>query len=299
MDEVLIKGWRRVAYRRCGDPDGYPVFLLHGTPGSRISARPTDAELCALGVCLITYDRPGYGLSDPQPGRTVADAADDVRAIANACDYGRFAVLGRSGGGPHALACAALLSDRVSAAASLVGLAPYGAVGLDWLKGMAKENQIQYAAAVVGPAALARILYPQAVAMRDDPEHFVRRIESDAVPADRMVLADPQYRKALIAAMTEGIGRSLDGWTCDSLAFTRPWGFEPHLIAVPTLLWHGAWDVFSPVSHARWLAERIKTAILVLSESAHLSAAGMQFGAIKWLLNEALGGPVQADAASG
>ena len=93
MDEVLINRWRRLAFRRWGSPDGYPVFLLHGTPGSRFSARPPDSELARLGVCLITYDRPGYGLSDPQPGRSVADAADDVRAIADvfrACSGGPY-----------------------------------------------------------------------------------------------------------------------------------------------------------------------------------------------------------------
>jgi pimeloyl-ACP methyl ester carboxylesterase len=272
MDEILINGWRRLAVRRGGNAAGHPVFLLHGTPGSRLSARPTDEELDQLGVCLITYDRPGYGGSDPYPGRSVAHAANDVRAIADEFGYHRFAVLGRSGGGPHALACAALLPDRVTRVASLVTLAPYDANGLDWL------------AAALGPAELAQVMYPLVVAMRANPEHFAERLSAEASPGDRAVLADPDYHTTFISNMSEAISQSLDGWAADNLAFTRPWGFEPHWISVPTLLWHGLRDVFSPVTHAHWLAERIAGAVLLLSDRAHLNAASVQGSAIHWLL---------------
>jgi pimeloyl-ACP methyl ester carboxylesterase len=289
MDEMLIKSWRRLGIRRWGDPAGSPVFLLHGTPGCRLSVRPSDAELRRLGVNLITYDRPGYGRSDPQPGRSVGDAADDVRAIADALGIDRFAVIGRSGGGPHALACAALLPDRVTRVASLVGLAPYDAPGLDWLHGMVELNRHQYGAAMLGPRQLAQVIYPQVVAMRADPEHLVRRLEAEASPGDRAALNDPEYRAALVASISEAVARSLDGWAADSLAFTRPWGFDPQWITTPTLLWHGTWDVFSPVTHARWLAGRIKGAVLMLSDRGnHLSASGVQRGAIQWLLQGGL-----------
>jgi pimeloyl-ACP methyl ester carboxylesterase len=286
METFLIKGWRRLAVRRWGIPTGFPVFLLHGTPGSRLQVHLADAEFEHLGVHLITYDRPGYGLSDPHPGRSVADAADDVQAIADALGLSEFAVIGRSGGGPHALACAALLPDRVTRVASLVGLAPYDAMGLDWLRGMVELNRQQYSAARMGPRALAQVIYPQVIAMRANPEHLVQRLESEGSLEDQAALRNPEYRAAMIENITEAVGRSLDGWAADSLAFTRPWGFEPHWISAPTLLWHGAWDVFSPVTHARWLAERIKTAVLLLSDRAsHLSASGVQSGAIQWLLD--------------
>jgi pimeloyl-ACP methyl ester carboxylesterase len=284
MDEILINGWRRLAVRRGGKASGYPVFLLHGTPGSRLSARPTDEELDQLGVCLITYDRPGYGGSDPYPGRSVAHAANDVRAIADSFGYHRFAVLGRSGGGPHALACAALLPDRVTRVASLVTLAPYDANGLDWLGGMVESNRRQYGAAALGPAELAQVMYPLVVAMRANPEHFAQRLSADAAPGDRAVMNDPEYHSTFISSMTEAISHSLDGWAADNLAFTRPWGFEPHWISVPTLLWHGVRDVFSPVTHAHWLAERIAGAVLLLSDRSHLNAASVQGSAIHWLL---------------
>src|SRR5262249_53418979 len=115
---------KQLAVEVCGAPDGLSVFLMHGTPGSRSGPRPRSSLLYRLGIRLISYDRPGYGGSSRVPGRCVADAADDVRAIADALRLDRFAVIGRSGGGPHALACAARLDDRVIATAALVSIAP-------------------------------------------------------------------------------------------------------------------------------------------------------------------------------
>ena len=101
---LLQSGGRRLAIEQCGEPEGKPVFLMHGTPGSRLGPRPRAIVLHQLGVRLIAFDRPGYGGSDRKFGRTVADVATDVAAIADALELDRFAVLGRSGGGPHALA---------------------------------------------------------------------------------------------------------------------------------------------------------------------------------------------------
>ena len=142
---------RRLSVEVFGDPDGTPVFLLHGTPGSRLGPRPRGAVLHRLGVRLIAFDRPGYGRSDRLPGRQVADVAADIAAIADAYGLEKFAVVGRSGGGPHALACAAMLPHRTTRAAVLVGLAPRGAEGLDWFDGMAKSNVIDFTAAASRP----------------------------------------------------------------------------------------------------------------------------------------------------
>jgi pimeloyl-ACP methyl ester carboxylesterase len=285
MDEVFVVNWRRLGVRRWGPADGDPVFLLHGTPGCRLTIRPKDEELARLGVRLITYDRPGYGISDPHPGRSVADAAGDVAAIADALGMERFAVIGRSGGGPHALACAALLPERVTRVACLVGLAPYGAAGLDWSRGMVEMNRQQYGAAVLGRRHLAQHIYPQVIAMRANPEHLVRIIEAQAPQEDRERLRDPEYRAMFVDGIREAISRSVDGWAADSLAFTRPWGFDPQWISAPTLLWHGARDAFSPLSHTRWLAERIRSAVVMLSHrGSHLTASAVQHDALPWLV---------------
>src|SRR5690606_26673026 len=120
---VVTPDGRRLAVEQRGRPDGHPVFLLHGTPGSRLGPRPRASVLYRLGIRLITFDRPGYGGSDRMRGRRVADVAADVACIADALGLGAFAVVGRSGGAPHALACAALMPDRVTRVAALVGLA--------------------------------------------------------------------------------------------------------------------------------------------------------------------------------
>jgi pimeloyl-ACP methyl ester carboxylesterase len=284
VDLDLTFGWRRVAVTLAGPEGGYPVFLLHGTPGSRLGPRPADDELAEIGVRLITYDRPGYGRSDAYPDRSVAQAADDVRAVADALGLAEFGVVGRSGGGPHALACAALLPDRVRRVASLVGLAPYDAEDLDWLAGMTEGNRRQYLAAVAGRPQLLRLLFPEVMALRSDPDRFVRRLFADAASSDLDVLRDVRYNEPWRVGMVEAVRRSLEGWAADNLAFTRPWGFDPAHIRVPTVLWHGLRDVFSPVAHTRWLGERIGDATMLLSErGSHLHAHAVQFHAMRWI----------------
>ena len=131
---------RTLAVEIDGDPAGLPVLVHAGTPNSRHLYGPNVRDAGDRGLRLIGYDRPGYGGSTPHPGRTVADCAADVRAICAALDIGRLAMWGISGGGPHVLACAALLPDLVVAAASLASEAPYGAEGLDWFDGMGQLN---------------------------------------------------------------------------------------------------------------------------------------------------------------
>src|SRR5215207_2731904 len=132
---VSTSGGRQLGVCTWGDPEGIPMFWLHGTPGSRFLRHPGDGYR-RNQQRVYTYDRPGYGLSTRVPGRRVADAADDVRAIADSFGLGQFGVAGVSGGGPPALAVAALLPDRVSRCAVVVGVAPFGAEGLDFFAGM-------------------------------------------------------------------------------------------------------------------------------------------------------------------
>lgn len=263
---------------------GRPVFLLHGTPGSRLGPLPRHGLLYRLGVRLITYDRPGYGRSDRQIGRRVSDVAEDVRAIADHLGLERFAVVGRSGGGPHALACAALLPDRVTRAAVLVGLAPREADGLDWFDGMTETNIAEYMTAMQGRARLAARLEPTARQIRDDPVRLVNDLYAELTDDDRRVIADTGIREMLVKNYAEAVRTSPDGWIDDAIAFCSPWGFDPADITVPTLLWHGEDDVFSPVSHSRWLAKRIPTARMTVQRgAAHFHALHVFPDLLPWL----------------
>lgn len=211
-----------------------------------------------MGVRLIAFDRPGYGKSDRKSGRRVADGAADVCDVADALGLDRFAVLGRSGGGPHALACAALLPDRVTRVAVLVGLAEtaHESDRVDrWSEQMTEFNRRAYLAAERGTkAARARL---DAERYRGDPALLLGELYAELPESDRRVLDDMGIRRLLISSWAEGIRGSADGWIDDLLAFVTPWGFDLTDITAPTLVWHGAEDRFSPVGHAHTLGARI------------------------------------------
>lgn len=249
------------------------MIYLHGTPGSRVGPFPRGRVLYKLGVRLISFDRPGYGGSDRQPGRRVADVAHDVEAIAGQLGLDRFAVVGRSGGGPHALACAALLPGRVTRAGVLVSLAPWEAEGLDWFAGMAESNVRGFTTAASAPELLNTTLAQAADRIKADPTSLVPTLGAEPPEADRRVVADPGIRRLLAKNFAEALRESAAGWIDDSLALCAPWGFDVSDIRGPVLLWHGENDVFSPAAHTRWLAERIPGAELWMgSGAAHFSA---------------------------
>src|ERR1022692_2732822 len=283
-DTVRTAGGRRLCVEVFGDPDGIPIFLLHGTPGSRLGPRPRGQVLHRLGVRLITFDRPGYGRSDRLPGRRGAGVAAGVEAIADKYGLDRFAVVGRSGGGPHALACAALLPRRTTRAAVLVGLAPHGADGLDWFDGMAKSNVMEFTAAVTGYDGIAARLKPAADTIRANPASLIASLQAELPDPDRRVVADSGIRSMLMATYAEALRTSAYGWIDDALAFCSPWGFDPAAVTIPVLVWHGARDVFSPASHARWLADRIPGATVVVQPgAAHFGALHVLPDVLRWL----------------
>ncbi|MGW7370029.1 alpha/beta fold hydrolase [Streptomyces sp. NPDC054841] len=276
---------RHLMVERLGDPRGRPVFLLHGTPGSRLGPAPRGMVLYQRGMQLIAYDRPGYGGSDRLAGRSVADVVHDVRAIADALGLDRFAVVGRSGGAPHALACAALLPDRVTRAAALVTLAPRDADGLDWFEGMAASNVLEYTRATVDPDGLTARFILRSAEIRRDPVRLLDDLRRELTDSDRMVVADAGVRTMLLRNYQEALRTSAYGWIDDALAFGSPWGFDPADITSPVLLWHGEKDVFSPVGHSRWLAQRIPGATAVLEPAAaHFDALHALPGILTWLL---------------
>lgn len=264
--DVTVDSW--------GDPQGFPVFLLHGTPGSRSGPIPRPSVLYRLGVRLICYDRPGYGGSDRQEGRTVGDAAWDVLDIADELGLDDFAVVGRSGGGPHALACAALFDeDRLRTAAVLVGVAPSDA-DFNWYAGMADSNIEEYSrASQPSSEAVIANLTQRAEQVLANPESLLTALKEEMTGPDKKVVEDVAFQRLLPSSYRQALSGGPYGWIDDVLAFRRPWGFELEKITVPVWLWHGKDDVFHPVDHSHWLARKIPTArIDVQPDAAHFTA---------------------------
>jgi pimeloyl-ACP methyl ester carboxylesterase len=285
---------RHLAFDEWGAPHGYPVFLLHGTPGSRNGPRPRASVLYRLGIRLICYDRPGYGLSDLDRGRNVADAALDVLAIADELSLDSFSVVGRSGGGPHALACAASekLQARLRSTAVLVPLAPADADGLAWYDGMSPSNTEEYVAASEAGAAhsVANYLEELARQVREDPEALLRFLHPELTQHDKRVVEDVAIRRLLTDTYAEALRCGPGGWIDDVLAFRKPWGFDISAIRVPILLWHGQDDVFSPVSHTRWLACQIPAEYCTVElqpGAAHFDAVEVLPRVLAWLKSAA------------
>jgi pimeloyl-ACP methyl ester carboxylesterase len=254
--------------------------------------------LYQLGIRLIAYDRAGYGGSTRRQGRKVVDAAADVEDIAESLGLQDISVVGRSGGGPHALACAARLAGnepsgvRVRSAAVLVSLAPPDAPELDWFAGMTESNVREYRNAIDNRDMLRSSLVQNADAIRAEPTALLTNLDDEMPQADRHVVADAGIRRMLHQNFTSAIQNNADGWIDDALAFTMPWGFEPAEITVPTLLWHGENDVFSPVDHFTWLAGQIEHATVVLEPwVAHFAAVPVLPKVLGWLREHATEDP--------
>ncbi|GAA0898798.1 alpha/beta fold hydrolase [Virgisporangium aurantiacum] len=276
---------RSLAVDDSGDPGGEPVFLLHGTPGSRSGPRPRDSVIYRLGVRLISYDRPGYGGSTRHEKRDVASAARDVAAIADALGIERFAVVGRSGGGPHALACAALLPDRITRTAVLVGIAPRDA-DLDWLDGMTDANVHDHTQAYDDSSRLVERLRLRADRTMSDPDSFLRVLREQMRHVDRQIVDDVVMQRLLSATYQEALQHGPYGWIDDLLAFREPWGFEIESIKSRVLLWHGADDNFSPVNHTRWLASKLPNCDLRIQRgAAHFGAMEVLPEVLVWLID--------------
>lgn len=248
---------RKLRVEDGGDPDGKPVLMHHGMPGAGLLYAPDEADARERGIRLIGYDRPGYGGSTPQPGRTVADCAADVRAIALALDIDRLGIWGISGGGPHALACAALLPDLVVAVVSLASVAPFGAAGLDYFTGMGEENvtdtklflEDEPAARLKSRADRERLLAMSAADMINAFPSLLSAVDASAFT--------PELAQYLFACGQLGLAPGDEGWWDDGAANMKPWGFGFAAIQVPVQLWHGRHDRFVPFQHGEWLASQI------------------------------------------
>ncbi len=257
-----------------GDTDGrLAVFWHHGSPNIGAPPEPLSAAAERLGIRWVSYDRPGYGGSTPSPDRDVASAATYVSTIADWLGIDRFAVMGHSSGGSHALACGALQPERVLGVVSVAGLAPFGAEGLDWFEGFGSAGAADLRAAAAGRAALEKHLAES----EDEPEF---------TPEDEAALAGEWAW--FIDVVRPAIAGGMGGFIDDDLAGVGAWGFDPADIVAPVLFLHGGRDRVVPSSHSEWLARRCPSAELWLSqEDGHISIMGSSAAAIAWLREHA------------
>ncbi|WP_027344716.1 alpha/beta fold hydrolase [Hamadaea tsunoensis] len=240
-----------------GPENGVPLVFHHGTPGAATQYGPYVKAAAEAGLRLITYSRPGYDTSDPQPGRTVADCAADVVSILDHLGLDGFYSIGASGGGPHSLACAALLPDRCKAAATIAGVGPYGVPGLDFLAGMGPENVEEFGLAVAGAEALQPWLAqagPHFAAAEVDG--MIEAMAGLLPPVDRDALTGEAARY-FVDSLRTAVSHGTDGWRDDDLAFVADWGFDLSDIKVPVAVWQGDLDLMVPYAHGRWLTEHI------------------------------------------
>lgn len=242
----------------------------HGSPQTGAPLAPVVEAAAARGIRVFSYARPSYGGSDPRPGRDVASAAEDVAAVADALGVGRFASMGASGGGPHALAGGALLSGRVSAVVTIAGIAPF-TTEYDWFDGMASPGGIR--SAFDGRAS--RAAFEETAVF--DPAQFL--------PVDHEALAGAW---ASLGADVERAGAfGMDGLIDDDVAFAGEWGFDLADVSVPVLVVQGAEDRVVPPAHATWIARHVPRAELVMRPGdGHVSALNAVPDAMDWLLRQ-------------
>jgi pimeloyl-ACP methyl ester carboxylesterase len=277
---------RRLEVEVDGPPDGLLLISHTGTPsGGRLYAPHVQAG-AERGIRHAVYSRPGYGGSDRHESRTVADCAGDVAAIADALGARELLIVGGSGGGPHALACAALLPERVLAAASVAGVAPYDARGLDWTDGMGEENIEEFGAACAGAQQLAAYLERETAEMLGATGPQLQAALGDLLSdVDASVLSG-DYAEWLAQSVNAGLAPGIWGWFDDDLAFLKDWGFDLDAIERPVSIWQGGEDRFVPAAHGQWLAAHVPGASAkLLPEHGHLS---LWLGAYAEILDDLL-----------
>jgi pimeloyl-ACP methyl ester carboxylesterase len=247
---------RRLGYAEHGDPVGMPLIYVHGWPGSRFQGLRLDVAARARGVRVIAPERPGYGLSEAQPGRGLLDWPRDVVALADALGIGRFAVCGASGGGPFALACAVAIPERLTGVAIANGLAPFDAPGV--LVGYRRSRRLAAQALVLVPGALRLCLSIVAWRARRDPRAFLAGAARRLPPVDRAIVSQPVPRaiavQDILAALHDG-GRAA---AREARLLSRAWSFRVEDIGMPIQLWYGGADTLVAPAMGHYLASAIR-----------------------------------------
>lgn len=248
----MLPDRRRLAYSEYGDPKGHPTLYFHGFPGSRLEAELATASAAQAGVRLIAADRPGIGSSDVQPGRRLLDWPADVEQLADHLGLRRFTIVGVSGGGPYAAACAHSIPERLDAVAIVSGVAPFDSDAL--LDGMLWPNKVTLRIARRAPWLLNGVLRP-AVIVRWFPRFVIRLVASGLNAPDRDVLARAEVQDAITHSLTESLRRGARGHADELRILVSPWGFRLEDVSADVHLWHGGRDRVVPPIHYRRMSD--------------------------------------------
>jgi pimeloyl-ACP methyl ester carboxylesterase len=251
---------RELAWLELGKPKGPPVFIFHGTPGSRLQVAFNEKPVIAAGVRYIAIDRPGYGHSTYQPKRRLSEWPSDVACLADHLKISQFAVMGISGGGPHAAVCARFLPDRVTAAAIVSGVGPFAEKGLEG-GDMMGVNRTLTRLAAMSPSALVPVFAVQDFITRRWPEPALRAALRQFPEADAAVLRREDVRAAFMEDARRSAPTTARAAAQDFALFARDWEFRLDEIAVPVHVWHGDADRNVPLSHGRYQASAIPGAV--------------------------------------
>jgi pimeloyl-ACP methyl ester carboxylesterase len=251
---------RELAWLEMGKPKGPPVFVFHGTPGSRLQATIYEKPITAAGVRLIAIDRPGYGHSTYQPDRRLVGWASDVACLADHLKLERFAVIGVSGGGPHAAVCARFLPERVTVAAIVSGVGPLADSRLG-TEGMMGVNRVLTQLAARSRHALLPMFGAQEFLTRRWPERVLRTALRHLPPPDAAVMGRAEERDAFVEEAKKSSATTARAAAQDMALIARDWGFRLDEISVPVHVWHGDADRNVPFAHGRYQAATIPGAV--------------------------------------
>lgn len=264
---IVLPDGRCIGCAEYGDPSGLPAIALHGTPGSRVMFALADAPARERGIRLLAPERPGYGLSDMRSFASLAEAAGDIRAVADHYGMRRFALIGVSGGGPYAVAAAAANPRRCQLLALAGPVGPIADLG-DQFR-MSKMHQLIFG--TFGPSEFASRLFLQGLrfVISNQPEIAYRILLQRLGNADSEILHRPEVKQSLRAAITEGLRQTVEGAVQDVRLFCSPWGLNLSDIDVPTILWQGDDDSIVPPRAAFRLAQELPNCRLDVFSAGH------------------------------
>jgi pimeloyl-ACP methyl ester carboxylesterase len=231
---------RTLGYAEQGDSDGAPILLFHGIPGSRLIRHPDGEIARRLGVRLFTFDRPGIGLSSPQPGRRMLDWPRDVAEFADAQGLDRFTVMGWSGGGPYALATAHELPDRVAHVVLVASVTPLA--GTEFTRELSPDLRRRARVGSLLPWFVHAVVVRDARVFARNPVRAIEREFEKGPECDRRILDDPSLKQNWIDSRHETYRQGTRGIYAEALLYLRPWGFDPANVRAPITVWHGESD---------------------------------------------------------